>query len=53
MTTRFGENTNDEILISHHAATRGVEIENTGSEPPVGLRQFGPDTDGNLPNAGS
>ena len=28
----------------HEAATRGVEIENTGSEPLEGLRYFGPDT---------
>ncbi|QDV66299.1 hypothetical protein [Crateriforma conspicua] len=50
---RFGEHTTDEVFISHTAATAGVEIENTGSEPLVGLRYFGPDTHENLPSAGS
>jgi hypothetical protein len=50
---RFGQNTTDEVFISHVAATKGVEIENTGSEPLVGLRYFGPDTHDNLPKAGS
>ena len=50
---RFGENTTDEVFISHVAATSGVEIENTGSEPLVGLRYFGPDTHADLPKSGS
>lgn len=50
---RFGQNTTDEVFISHVAATKGVEIQNTGSEPLVGLRYFGPDTHDNLPKAGS
>ncbi len=50
---RFGENTTDEVFISHVAATGGVEIENLGSEPLVGLRYFGPNTHKNLPKAGS
>src|SRR5678815_3725474 len=29
---RFGQSTEDEVFISHEAATAGVEIENTGSE---------------------
>jgi hypothetical protein len=45
----FGEETEDEVFISHQAATQGVQIENTGSEPLVGLRYFGPDTHENLP----
>lgn len=49
----FGENTEDEVFITHEAATRGVEIENTGSEPLVGLRYFGPDTHPNLPANGA
>jgi len=49
---RFGEETEDEVFISHEAATAGVEIENTGSEPLVGLRYFGPDTHKKLPNVG-
>ena len=50
---RFGENTSDEVFISHVAATGGVEIENLGTEPLVGLRYFGPDTHSDLPKAGS
>lgn len=50
---RFGENTSDEVFISAVAASAGVEIENTGTEPLVGLRYFGPDTHSNLPQAGS
>ena len=49
---RFGQSTTDEVFISHRAATAGVEIENTGSEPLVGLRYFGPDTFDKLPNIG-
>jgi hypothetical protein len=49
---RFGQNTEDEVFISHDAATRGIEIENTGSEPLVGLRYFGPDAHANLPANG-
>jgi hypothetical protein len=50
---RFGQNTEDEVFISHDAATRGIEIENTGSEPLVGLRYFGPDAHANLPANGA
>lgn len=49
---RFGEEPNDEMFISHEAATQGVTIENTGSEPLVGLRYFGPDTHAKVPNVG-
>jgi hypothetical protein len=45
----FGEETQDEVFISYEAATQGVQIENTGSEPLVGLRYFGPNTHDNLP----
>ena len=31
---------------------RGVEIENTGCEPLVGLRYFGPDVHENMPKIG-
>jgi hypothetical protein len=48
----FGEETEDEVFITHEAATNGVEIENTGSEPLVGLRYFGPDTHKSLPKMG-
>ncbi len=49
---RFGAPTEDEVFITHEAATSGVEIENTGSEPLVGLRYFGPDTFDTVPNVG-
>src|SRR6476619_1141915 len=49
---RFGARTEDEVFISYEAARRGVKIENTGSEPLVGLRYFGPDTHDNLPKIG-
>jgi len=49
---RFGETTEDEVFISHDAAARGVEIENTGSEPLVGLRYFGPDVHASTPKVG-
>ena len=49
---RFGAETEDEVFITHEAANRGVEIENTGSEPLVGLRYFGPDTHPSVPNVG-
>jgi hypothetical protein len=48
----FGEETEDEVFIGYEAAKEGVEIENTGSEPLVGLRYFGPDTHGKLPKVG-
>ena len=49
----FGEETEDEVFITHEAARAGVEIENLGSEPLVGLRYFGPDTHEKLPAVGS
>ena len=49
---RFGQETEDEVFITNEAATAGVEIENTGTEPLVGLRYFGPDTFDHVPNVG-
>jgi hypothetical protein len=49
---RFGAKTEDEVFITYEAARRGVKIENTGSEPLVGLRYFGPDVHKNLPKIG-
>ena len=40
---RFGELTEDEVFVSHEAAAAGVVFENTGKEPLVTLRYFGPD----------
>ncbi|MDP7014379.1 MAG: hypothetical protein QGG36_01125, partial [Pirellulaceae bacterium] len=48
----FGDETEDEVFISHEAATAGVEIENTGSEPLVSLRYFGPNTFDSVPSVG-
>ena len=49
---RFGAETEDEVFITYEAATRGLVIENNGSEPLVGLRYFGPDTFAKVPNVG-
>lgn len=49
---RFGALTEDEVFITYEAATAGVEICNTGSEPLVGLRYFGPNTFDKVPNVG-
>jgi hypothetical protein len=49
---RFGQETEDEVFITHEAATRGLVVENTGSEPLVGLRYFGPDVYDRLPGMG-
>ena len=48
----FGEEPWDEVFITHEAATGGVEIENTGGEPLVSLRYFGPDVHESVPNVG-
>jgi len=49
---RFGEATLDEVFITYEAAAAGVEVENTGKEPLVGLRYFGPDVHDDVPNVG-
>jgi hypothetical protein len=49
---RFGEEPWDEVFISAEAAAAGVEIENTGGEPLVGLRYFGPDVHAKVPAVG-
>jgi hypothetical protein len=49
---RFGELTDDEVFVSHEAARDGVTFDNTGSEPLVTLRYFGPDTNPQAPNVG-
>ena len=49
---RFGEVTKDEVFVSARRAVEGVSFKNTGSEPFVSLRYFGPDTHANLPNVG-
>lgn len=49
---RFGELTDDEVFVSHDAARAGVVFENTGLEPLVTLRYFGPDVNPDAPNVG-
>jgi hypothetical protein len=50
---RYGELTDDEVFVSHEAATQGVTFENTGMEALVTLRYFGPGVHGNsLPAVG-
>lgn len=49
---RFGEETADEVFITHEAATAGYEVENTGADALVSLRYFGPDTHKHLPKVG-
>jgi hypothetical protein len=50
---RFGELTDDEVFVCHQAARDGVVFDNTGSEPLVTLRYFGPDTNPAAPNLGA
>jgi len=49
---RFGELTEDEVFVSYSAAHDGVVFDNTGCEPLVTLRYFGPDTNPHAPNLG-
>ena len=49
---RYGELTEDEVFVTHDAARQGVVFENTGSEPLVTLRYFGPGTNPDAPAIG-
>jgi hypothetical protein len=49
---RFGELTEDEVFVSDKAARQGVVFENTGMEPLVTLRYFGPDANPDAPAVG-
>ena len=49
---RFTEDTEDEVFITHEAATQGFTVENTGAETLVSLRYFGPDTHDSVPAIG-
>ena len=49
---RFGAMTEDEVFVCAKAAQQGVVIENTGSEPLVGLRYFGPNAQPTAPSVG-
>lgn len=48
----FGEEPWDEVFITEDAAKAGVEVVNTGSEPLVSLRYFGPVQHKNMPEIG-
>ncbi len=48
----FGQRTADEVFVSAEAAERGVSITNTGDEPLVGLRYFGPNAHSRMPEVG-
>jgi len=49
---RYGEEPNDEVYVTAEAAAKGFVVENTGSEPLVSLRYFGPDTHPKTPQIG-
>ncbi|MGQ9604602.1 MAG: hypothetical protein ACUVTW_00245 [Thermogutta sp.] len=49
---RFGEEPDDEVFITYEAARAGIVIENTGTEPLVGLRYFGPGVHPHVPHVG-
>src|SRR5680860_735180 len=46
---RFGDVTKDEFFVPYDAAVKGVNIENTGCEPIVMLKFFGPDCNPDMP----
>lgn len=50
---RFGEMTMDEVFVTAKAAAAGVTFENTGTEPLVGLRYFGPNAQPKAPDVGA
>jgi len=49
---RFGRMIVDEVFVTAKAAAEGVTIENTGSEPLVSLRDFGPNAQPDAPAVG-
>jgi hypothetical protein len=49
---RFGEVTKDEVFVTAKRSGEGVTFKNTGAEPFVSLRYFGPDVHKTLPNVG-
>ncbi len=49
---RFGAMTEDEVFVTAKAAADGITFENTGTEPLVTLRYFGPDAQPKAPNVG-
>jgi len=49
---RFGEVTKDEVFVADRKAKEGVTFTNTGAEPFVSLRYFGPGVHDDLPAVG-
>jgi hypothetical protein len=45
--------TDDEVFVTESAAKEGVVVENTGTEPLVALRYFGPDACPDAPEVGA
>jgi hypothetical protein len=50
---RFGNMTEDEVFVVESKAKEGVTFENTGTEPLVGLRYFGPNAQPDAPANGA
>ena len=50
---RFGAMTEDEVFVTAKSANAGVTVVNTGSEPLVGLRYFGPNAQPDAPSLGA
>ncbi len=50
---RYGQMTDDEVFVTESAAKDGVTVENTGTEPLVALRYFGPDASPDAPEVGA
>ena len=50
---RFGAMTEDEVFVTCQKANAGVTFENTGKEPLVGLRYFGPNAQPGAPANGA
>ncbi len=51
---RYGQLTEDEVFVSHEAATAGVTFENLSrTDPLVTLRYFGPDAGTDIPDVGA
>ena len=49
---RFGQHTEDEVFVVASAAADGISFTNTGTDPLVGLRYFGPDAQPGAPAVG-
>jgi hypothetical protein len=49
---RYGQMTSDEVFVADKKAKEGVAFKNTGTEPFVSLRYFGPDVHPSVPAVG-